>query len=114
MRVHRVTVVLAFLGVFGLLGGYVITTTDHFVMWLGDQQQEYIRSAHPQFFTTSAVCSAVLGFLAIVGALYSHFGLKLRAAPTSGPSGFNWFGIIMLSLGIIFALAAIFSGGWHH
>jgi len=110
MRVHRVTSVLAFIGVFGLLGAYVSTTTDHFVMWLNDQQQHYTRSTHPQFFMISTVFFAIVGVLASVGACYSHFGLKLRA-PASRPSGFNWLGIIMMSLAIILILAAIFWGG---
>src|SRR4051812_2617461 len=97
----------------GLIGGYVATTQDHFVAWFGDQQQEYTRADHPQFFVVSALCFTVVGLLLLSGAFYTHFRLKLRSPAASGSLGFSWYAIVMLSLGLIFALVAILSGPWH-
>jgi hypothetical protein len=114
VRVHRITNILGILGVMGLMIGYGIITRDQLVVWSGDEQQVYTRAEHPQIFLVSSACAFVVGLLFLGGAFYTHFGLKLRRAPASGPWGLSWYAIIMVSLGLIGILAALIAGAFLH
>ena len=113
MRIHRLTIVLGILGIMALMAANVFWTQDHFVVWSGNQQQDYTRAEHPQLFAISALSSLVFGLLFLGAAFYTHFGLQLRRAPATGPWGLSWYAIIMVGLGLLFALAAVITGGFH-
>jgi uncharacterized membrane protein (Fun14 family) len=87
VRIHRLTTILSILGIMGLMAANVFWTQDHFVIWSGNQQQDYTRAEHPQLFAISALSSLVIGLLLLGAAFYMHFGLQLRRTPASGPWG---------------------------
>ena len=112
-RVHWLTRTLAILILFGFLFGYTFLVDDHFVVWSGGRQQDLLRSEHPTLFLMSALGFFLVGLLLLGGAFYFHLGLKLVRRPGGGPWGFSWFGLIMFSLGLIFAFAAFIAGAFH-
>jgi hypothetical protein len=109
VRVHRLTTILATLGVMALMFAYTFMSGDHVLI----QQRDYTRAEHPQLFATLVTSCLLAGVLLLAAAFYAHFRLQLRRVPSSGPFGISWFGIIMFGLGLIFALAAILAGAFH-
>jgi len=83
MRPHKLTMMLGILGIIGLVVAYETTTRfQQFTLFWGAGSSQhrvvYTRAEHPELFTISAVSSFVVGLLALGGALYMHFGLRLR------------------------------------
>src|SRR5437868_3037369 len=110
----RITIALGIVGFILLMWGRALTLPGPLVVTTNGTRQTIMRSDHAQAFAIATVGCFFVGVLLIAGAVYAHFGLRLRRPPGSGPWGLSWFGIIPFSIALVLILSICLIQFLHH